>query len=150
MSITAIRTQIQSELATSVSGVTTAYYPAPQLAPTEMMLPCFVIEKDKPFLTATDEAQSLMRYTWHFKIKFLFSMEGISSYDQWMLNLEPYYAQTVAALEFNKTVGAQGSQSQSIDTSLIFDEGEVDYLGTKYYGFELKCDVWEKINTVMQ
>ena len=151
MSITAIRAQLQTNLA-AMTGLTAAYYPAPAEAPAASELPFIIIEKAKPFLSVTAETMGdMVRYTWHFNLKFCFTEVGLDTYDQWMVGIEPFYKRVVDILMGDIKLH-QDSSSLVFSPNqkpIDFDEGMVNYLGTEYYGFEIKVDFWEKVNTVM-
>ncbi len=151
MSITTIRTQLQSNLS-AITGVTTAFYPAPNNAPAKLELPCIIIEKSKPFCSVTAETMGdMVRYTWHFTIKFLFNELGNDTYDQWMLNVEPFYQRFVNALmgDVKLHQSSSGLVFSPREKPIDFTEGVVDYLGSQYWGFETSFDFWEKINTTI-
>lgn len=151
MSITTIRTQLQTNLG-AITGITSAFYPAPSTSPAALELPCFIIEKGKPLLSVTAETMGdMVRYTWHFTVKFLFKELGNDTYDQWMLNVEPFYKRTIDALmadvKLHQTTA--GLVFSPREKPIDFTEGVVEYLGAQYWGFETSFDFWEKINTTI-
>ena len=151
MSITAIRAQLQTNLG-QITGISTAFYPAPSASPAALELPCIIIEKGKPLLSVTAETMGdMVRYTWHFNIKFIFKELGNDTYDQWMLGMEPFYKRMINALmgDVKLHQSSSGLVFSPREKPIEFSEGVVEYLGAQYWGFETSFDFWEKVNTTI-
>ena len=145
MSLTAIRAQLKTNLAT-ITGVKVVYNPPPSIPPSFSELPAVIIDKSTPSLTTTHEAIAYVRYTHHVNVKFLFTAMGEDNYAQWMANLEKFYALFDAKI--NSDIKLSGAATFVADNH-VYSEGVVNYLGTDYYGFDLTFDVIEKVSTPM-
>ncbi len=146
MSLTNIKAQLALNLA-SIAGVARVYPEYPNLAPNSPDLPAVIMDRQKPFLTATWEAMGYVRYTWHFNIKFLYKPLGLDTITQWDTDIEPYPKRFLDILWGDIKLSGKATL---MEPQHDFDVTEsVDCLGTPYFGFELKLGVVEKVITTM-
>jgi hypothetical protein len=145
MTLSAIQEQLQTELA-AVAGVKTVYRNRPDVAPAAADCPAILLDRRAPFLTLSRPAVGVVRYRWHFKIRFLHSPLGLDTELAREAAVESFPLLCVSQLFSSTTLAGKAS---GLAPDMELKMGEISFGVCHYFGFDLDLDVYEDLSTTM-